>query len=238
MFNVIGNAFKFTKHGQIIFKINLVDKLLTFAVEDSGIGIAQKHIDMIFEPFSQVNDSINRKSEGVGLGLSISKNLVELMGGQITVNTQIGLGSTFTISIPYEEAQQSEVLGKVIHKETYLSILVAEDNKTNQVLIKAYLEKLNHKVTLANHGREVIDLFQRKKFDLVLMDIMMPVMDGLTAAEYIRDELLSDVPIYALTANVEQENKASCFKAGMNKVLTKPIKLEALQAALDGVYQR
>ena len=208
---------------------------LVFEVKDSGIGIAKKHLDLIFKPFSQVNDSINRKSEGVGLGLSISKNLLGIMGGDIRVDNQLGLGSTFTISIPFEEAHVSD---NVIYTQSALTILVAEDNKTNQVLIKAYLEKLNHKVTLANNGREAIDLFSRKKFDLVLMDIMMPEMDGLTAAECIRDKFVSDVPIYALTANAEKDNKASCFKVGMNKVLTKPIKFKELETALKGVFPR
>ncbi len=238
LFNVIGNAFKFTKHGQITLNVNLFNEQLIFDVKDSGIGIAKKNLELIFQPFSQVNDSINRKSEGVGLGLSISKNLLELMGGEITLETQLGLGSKFTISIPFKEAKDSENTHSVIQKQASLSILVAEDNKTNQVLIKAYLEKLNHKVTLANEGREAIELFKRKKFDLVLMDIMMPIMDGLSAAEYIRDELISDIPIYALTANAEKDNKASCFKVGMNKVLTKPIKFQALQEALSGVYPR
>ncbi len=238
LFNIMSNAFKYTTHGQINLNVVLQNEQLVFEVKDSGIGIAKKHLDLIFKPFSQVNDSINRKSEGVGLGLSISKNLLGIMGGDITVDTQLGLGSTFTISIPFEEAHTSDIVDNVIYTQSALAILVAEDNKTNQVLIKAYLEKLNHKVTLANHGREAIDLFSRKKFDLVLMDIMMPEMDGLTAAEYIRDELVSDVPIYALTANAEKDNKASCFKVGMNKVLTKPIKFQELEAALKGVFPR
>lgn len=238
LFNLLGNAFQFTYCGSITLDIKIEGDQIVIEVKDTGIGIAKKNIDMIFKPFSQVNDSINRETEGVGLGLSISKNLVELMGGKIVVDTQLGLGSSFKIYVPLKRAQISDVRKKPSKQQVSLSILVAEDNKTNQVLIKAYLEKLNHKVTIASDGSEAITLFKCKKFDLVLMDVMMPIMDGLSAAEHIRDKLMSDVPIYALTANAEKNNKVSCFKVGMNKVLTKPIKFEVLKNTLHGLYPR
>ena len=233
LFNIIGNAFKFTRSGRILLCVSIVDGKLNFTVQDSGVGIAKKDLVFIFQPFRQVNDGINRKNEGVGLGLSISKNLIELMGGSITVDTQLGLGSTFTILIPFAEAPISEMKPELSAEHPVLSILVAEDNKTNQVLIKAFLQKLNHKVTIANDGAEAIEFMKLKKFDLILMDIMMPTMDGLTATQYIRNELLSDIPIYALTANAATDDKASCFKVGINKVLTKPIKFETLKASLN-----
>lgn len=233
LFNIVGNALKFTKSGRITLKTSLINNMIVFEIADSGVGIAKKNLELIFQPFSQVNDSVNRTNEGVGLGLSISKNLIELMDGYLSVESQLGLGSTFKICIPFKAASNEEVKSITAKSRSSLSILVAEDNKTNQVLAKAFLEKLNHNVTLANNGSEALDLLKLKNFDLILMDIMMPVMDGLTATQHIRDKLLSDIPIYALTANAESNDKASCFKVGMNKVLTKPIKFEVLQAALN-----
>lgn len=235
LFNIIGNAFKYTRSGSISLRVNVENALLNFEVKDSGVGIAKKDLALIFQPFRQVNDGINRESEGVGLGLSISKNLIELMDGSIDVHTQLGLGSTFSISIPLNTALESEVEKVSLQNRSTLNILVAEDNKTNQLLIKAFLEKLNHKVTVANDGAEAIEFMQLKSFDLILMDIMMPTMDGLTATQHIRNELLSDIPIYALTANAATDDKASCFKVGMNKVLTKPIKFETLKASLNAL---
>ena len=233
LFNLIGNAFKFTHSGHIALCANIVDDKLKFTIEDSGVGIAKKDLSFIFQPFRQVNEGINRKNEGVGLGLSISKNLIELMGGSINVETQLGLGSTFTILLPFKEAIIDEIKPEFSSKQPVLSVLVAEDNKTNQVLIKAFLQKLNHKVTIANDGVEAIEFMKLKHFDLILMDIMMPTMDGLSATQHIRHELLSDIPIFALTANASTDDKASCFKVGVNKVLTKPIKFETLKASLS-----
>jgi len=235
LFNIIGNAFKYTRSGSISLRVYVENALLNFEVKDSGVGIAKKDLALIFQPFRQVSDGINRESEGVGLGLSISKNLIELMEGSIDVQTQLGLGSTFSISIPLDAALESQVKKVSLQDRSTLNVLVAEDNKTNQLLIKAFLEKLNHKVTIANDGAEAIEFMQLKSFDLILMDIMMPTMDGLTATQHIRNELLSDIPIYALTANAATDDKASCFKVGMNKVLTKPIKFETLKATLNAL---
>lgn len=235
LFNIIGNAFKYTRSGSISLRVYVENALLNFEVKDSGVGIAKKDLALIFQPFRQVSDGINRESEGVGLGLSISKNLIELMEGSIDVQTQLGLGSTFSISIPLDTALESQVKKVSLQDRSTLNVLVAEDNKTNQLLIKAFLEKLNHKVTIANDGAEAIEFMQLKSFDLILMDIMMPTMDGLTATQHIRNELLSDIPIYALTANAATDDKASCFKVGMNKVLTKPIKFETLKATLNAL---
>ena len=232
LFNLIGNAFKFTHSGHIALYVSIVDDNLKFTIEDSGVGIAKKDLVFIFQPFRQVNEGINRKNEGVGLGLSISKNLIELMDGSISVETQLGLGSKFTILLPFKEAAIDEIKPEFSSQQPELSVLVAEDNKTNQVLIKAFLQKLNHKVTIANDGVEAIEFMKLKHFDLILMDIMMPTMDGLTATQHIRNELLSDIPIFALTANASTDDKASCFKVGINKVLTKPIKFETLKTSL------
>ena len=119
-----------------------------------------------------------------------------------------------------------------------MTILVTEDNKTNQVLIKAFLEKLNHHVTLADNGQQAIDKIQLKHYDLVLMDMMMPVMDGITATKYIRNELNMALPILALTANASYQDKATCIEAGMNKVLTKPIRFHDLNRALRILFSQ
>lgn len=238
LFNILDNAFKFTKVGTVNFVADYTDQYLHFEISDTGQGISPSHIDSIYDAFKQHDYGVNRQIEGVGLGLSITKSLVDLMKGDIKVVSEQNVGTKFTIQIPYTVVSADT---KVVDEENTLepiAILVTEDNKTNQVLIKAFLEKLNHHVTLADHGQQAIEKLQQQHFDLVLMDMMMPVMDGITATKYIRDELKMTLPIVALTANASHQDKAICIDAGMNKVLTKPIRFHDLNRALRVLFSQ
>ncbi|WP_462180048.1 response regulator [Pseudoalteromonas gelatinilytica] len=238
LFNILDNAFKFTKVGTVNFRADFNDSHLFFEVADTGQGISQSQIETIYDAFKQHDYGVNRQVEGIGLGLSITKSLVDLMKGEIRVASAINIGTKFTIYIPYSVVADDQQA--IEHEQTLepMSILVTEDNKTNQVLIKAFLEKLNHHVTLADNGQQAIDKVQQQNFDLVLMDMMMPVMDGITATKYIRNELQMSLPIVALTANASHQDKATCLDAGMNKVLTKPIRFHDLNRALRILFSQ
>ena len=238
LFNILDNAFKFTKVGTVNFRADFNDTHLFFEVADTGQGISQSQIETIYDAFKQHDYGVNRQVEGIGLGLSITKSLVDLMKGEIRVASAINIGTKFTIYIPYSVVADDQQA--IEHEQTLepMSILVTEDNKTNQVLIKAFLEKLNHHVTLADNGQQAIDKVQQQNFDLVLMDMMMPVMDGITATKYIRNELQMSLPIVALTANASHQDKATCLDAGMNKVLTKPIRFHDLNRALRILFSQ
>ncbi|GGF00458.1 response regulator [Pseudoalteromonas gelatinilytica] len=238
LFNILDNAFKFTKVGTVNFRADFNDTHLLFEVADTGQGISQSQIETIYDAFKQHDYGVNRQVEGIGLGLSITKSLVDLMKGEIRVASAINIGTKFTIYIPYSVVADDQQA--IEHEQTLepMSILVTEDNKTNQVLIKAFLEKLNHHVTLADNGQQAIDKVQQQNFDLVLMDMMMPVMDGITATKYIRNELQMSLPIVALTANASHQDKATCLNAGMNKVLTKPIRFHDLNRALRILFSQ
>ncbi|MEI8645470.1 response regulator [Pseudoalteromonas sp. Hal040] len=238
LFNILDNAFKFTKVGTVNFRADFNDTHLLFEVADTGQGISQSQIETIYDAFKQHDYGVNRQVEGIGLGLSITKSLVDLMKGEIRVASAINIGTKFTIYIPYSVVADDQQA--IEHEQTLepMSILVTEDNKTNQVLIKAFLEKLNHHVTLADNGQQAIDKVQQQNFDLVLMDMMMPVMDGITATKYIRNELQMSLPIVALTANASHQDKATCLDAGMNKVLTKPIRFHDLNRALRILFSQ
>lgn len=236
LFNLLGNAFKFTSYGRVTLHVSVIENSVKIQISDTGIGIAEQDLSRLFKPFNQVSDSVKRKQQGVGLGLSITKKLIELMQGNITCSSLLGVGTTFTVSLPFEKVCIPEIENEIPVKQRTLSILVAEDNKPNQVLIEALLKKLNHKVTLTETGSEALNAIKANDFDLVLMDMMMPVMDGLTATKYIREEMSLTIPIFALTANAGQSDKVNCLNAGMNKVLTKPIRFIELSNAISSLY--
>lgn len=236
LFNLIGNAFKYTSYGKVTFKAWTKGNSLLLSIKDTGVGIDKESLQHIFEPFTQVGDSVKRKQQGVGLGLSITKKIVEAMKGEISCISKLGEGTTFTVVLPYENAKAHlQQTSQVCHVKQ-LDVLVAEDNPANQVLIKALLEKLGHKVTIAETGSDALNKAKNCTYDLVLMDMMMPVMDGLTATQYMRKEMALNVPIFALTANAGQEDKDKCLAVGMNKVLTKPIRFNILEQAISSIF--
>jgi signal transduction histidine kinase/CheY-like chemotaxis protein/HPt (histidine-containing phosphotransfer) domain-containing protein len=246
--NLLSNAVKFTDSGQVRVSVRgeplAADALLLhFEVADTGIGVPPDRIDRLFESFSQVDASTTRRYGGTGLGLAISKRLVELMGGAITVESTLGKGSTFRFSIRataargpvrvYPNRQQAPVDARMAEKYP-LHILVAEDIAVNQKLIVAILERMGYRPDVVANGQEALAAVARRRYDVVLMDVRMPEMDGLEATRRICETIPPPQRprIVAVTANAMQEDRAACAAAGMDDYLAKPLKPVDLKAAI------
>lgn len=230
--NLIGNAIKFTEKGYVKLLVrNDIEKNVQFRVSDTGIGINEGDKSRLFEEFSQADDSTTRKYGGTGLGLSISRSLVKLMKGEIECKKNDPDGSVFWFRIPLVTTRIKRAdQGSPIPKFTSTNVLVAEDSISNQVVVRALLEKQGCIVTIANNGKEAVKLASGASFDLVLMDVMMPEMDGIEATKEIRrlEDPGPHIPIIALTANVFSEDREKCLQAGMNDFVAKPIDAEKL----------
>jgi CheY-like chemotaxis protein len=213
---------------------------LRFAISDTGIGISDAARAKLFTRFTQADSSTTRKFGGSGLGLAISRQLVELMGGTIGVDSKEGTGSTFWFTIRCQASEapsEAEICGQdqpEARRTRSLRVLVAEDNATNQMLAKAMLAKLGHTVDIVADGRAAVAAVQSRVYDLVLMDVQMPEMDGPTATRIIRGLAgpVATIPIIALTANAMVGDRESYVAAGMSDYLSKPLTLRALKAAL------
>lgn len=238
--NLVNNASKFTKKGSIVIKASRVvgTQKIKFSVIDTGIGIPQESLSKLFKVFSQVDSSTTRLYGGSGLGLSICKNLVELMGGTIQVDSKIGSGSTFSFEAvlpPSETAPSLSAMDEVQKQTQVLKVLVVDDIEINRIIAREFLIKLGHEVEEASSGVEAIEALKEQSFDVVLMDCQMPEMDGFQATAYIRRlPLLKNVKIIALTASAMEEDIRKCFNAGMDDFLSKPLKLSRLAQALMG----
>lgn len=237
--NLLGNAVKFTDNGYVKLVVSLNKPLdykgndgIYFCVGDTGIGIPENKLETIFNSFQQSDTSTTRKFGGTGLGLTISKNFVEMQGGKMWVESKIGQGSRFQFIYPCEILEKKyEKIGS-IHEE-YLfepinkSVLLVEDNKLNQFVASQFLNKWNAKVDIANNGVEAVLQLSKRKYDIVLMDIQMPEMNGLDASKIIRSKnskvLQHDIPIIALTANAFNETRKEIEEAGMNGFVSKPL---------------
>ena len=245
LLNLIGNAVKFTPAGSVWVELGSKDlengKVeLSFSVADSGIGIPKEHLRAIFEPFRQVDGSATRSFGGTGLGLAIASRLVELMDGRISVESEVGRGSTFRIVLPALRAAAPvvEIGGShaLAQSARPLSILVAEDNPVNQKVAKALLRKRGHEVTVVDDGQLAVEIVGDRSFDLILMDIQMPRLDGWQATRQIRERERSSgrrTKIIGLTAHVMQEARDQCLEAGMDAVLVKPFEAAQLYAAIE-----
>ncbi|OAN17910.1 hybrid sensor histidine kinase/response regulator [Photobacterium jeanii] len=236
MFNLIGNAIKFTNEGSVTINAKVENGQLRVSVTDTGIGIAQDAQKNLFTPFSQADCSITRRYGGTGLGLAISQHLINKMNGNITLQSELGKGSCFTLHLPYSCCEIEANCEQADSKQTNdraLNILLAEDSHTNQLVAKLMLEKRGHKVSITNNGEEAIAEFENKPaaYDLILMDISMPVLDGLQATQELRSRG-HQVPIVALTANAMYSDKVMCEEAGMNDFIAKPIQASELEATL------
>ncbi|EKO3407508.1 response regulator [Vibrio fluvialis] len=247
LFNIIGNAIKFTHQGFVDVSLVTARDRLEIEVRDSGIGIDNERIEHLFSPFIQADTSITRNYGGTGLGLAITKHLVELMGGSIKVNSKLGEGSLFTISIPLESRSTSaanENAGQLSDTKTCDAldnskhILVVEDTKTNQMVIQLLLNRMGYNVTIANNGQHAIELIEKNRsFDLIFMDISMPIMDGIQATRILRSQRLT-TPIIALTAHSMNSDHQNCLAAGMNDIVLKPIRSKELQRISDRYLNR
>lgn len=238
-FNLISNALKFTQQGSVTIRLLATsdNHTLQAQIEDTGIGISHQAQQTLFQAFQQADSSITRQFGGTGLGLAICSHIVKAMQGSIWVESELGQGSRFCFDFHAKP-------GQALHKNTlsstdkvdfsHIKTLVVEDNPINQMLVVKYLEKLQIQPQTANNGLEAIEKLQQQNFDLVLMDMQMPKMDGLSATRFIRAlSHLHQPIILALTANAFQEDQKACFEAGMNGFLTKPITLNTLQNAIN-----
>ncbi|MFZ9335996.1 MAG: response regulator [Burkholderiaceae bacterium] len=250
LLNLVGNAMKFTERGSITIEVAPLPGLpgmgaaqqhLGFRIVDTGVGIPEDKLGRLFVPFSQADSSTARRYGGTGLGLAISKQLVEMMGGQIGVHSTPGQGSVFHFSVVLDAARAPETLPAALaplaRPIRALRVLVVEDHPINQQLAQRMLEKAGHEVHLALSGEEGIAQWRSLKPDLILMDMQMPVMDGLQATRAIRAEELASgrtehVPIIAMTANAFAEDRQMCLDAGMDGYLSKPVKPDVLNQAI------
>ncbi|WP_213177331.1 CHASE domain-containing protein [Croceicoccus gelatinilyticus] len=251
--NLVGNALKFTEKGEVRISASLRrgefdgSNDLRIVVQDTGVGIPKDRLERIFDKFSQADETTSRRYGGTGLGLPISAQLAELMGGSLCADSILGLGARFTLDLPFVEcnAQGSEsapLVGEGLcdsPQQQRLNILVAEDNPINQVLIKSMVEKSGHHCTVAKDGKEAVDATidaarKDKPYDMVLMDMQMPEMDGLEACAEIRKFGIGaeTLPIIAITANAYADDIQRCTDAGMQAHLAKPIRLEALRSII------
>ena len=246
LLNLLNNAFKFTEQGQVSlhFRQSTDEKSLRFfefSICDTGIGLDETSLGKLFQRFYQVDSGLSRKFSGVGLGLEISLSLARLLGGDIQVQSQPGQGSNFTVRLPLvshqphtvEAAPPSPPLSTTDNEK--LRILVAEDHPVNQKFLAFLLQRLGHQATFCENGEIALQTLDKEDFDVVLMDIHMPVMDGLTATRTIRSRSCrkARIPIIALTADVFKEARESAAAAGVNAFIPKPVQLQELQNALN-----
>jgi signal transduction histidine kinase/CheY-like chemotaxis protein len=251
--NLMSNAIKFTKEGEIKAKLSKIGNdtnrkneiEVLFEIEDTGIGIDQHKIDRLFKKFSQVDSSITRKYGGTGLGLVISRNLVELMHGKMWVESEPNKGSKFSftvkLTLPAQEIHENadyNTIQTVLNTNNQKNILLVDDSEDNRQLILLYLKNLPYNIETAENGEECITKAKNKQYDLILMDIQMPVMDGYTATKHIRswekeNNPAIKIPIIALTANAFKEHQERSFHAGCTTYLTKPISKKQLIETLN-----
>jgi signal transduction histidine kinase/ActR/RegA family two-component response regulator len=237
LMNLVGNAVKFTSSGQVSVEVAPAgDDVLRINVIDTGIGIAPDKLQAVFEPFTQADESHTRRFGGTGLGLTITRRLTHLMRGHACAESAIGKGSIFRVELPLPRCEppllDAETVGEPVRPLGPLHILVAEDNLINQKLVSALLKRQGWTMTFVANGQEACDLFQNTRFDVVLMDVQMPGMDGLQATRVIRkkESELARVPtpIIAVTAHASASDHQQCIAAGMNAVLTKPFNVALL----------
>jgi CheY-like chemotaxis protein len=250
MLNLVGNSVKFTDAGEVVARVEKHSgdgsgMRLRFSVSDTGAGIAADKLALIFDPFTQVDSTMTRRHGGTGLGLSISERLVSLLGGRLYVTSRPGEGSTFSFVIPVRAGDAARIPATPpVHvlrprSEGGLHCLVAEDNHVNQKLIQRMLERLGHRVTLTSNGKEALAAAQREIFDVILLDVQMPEMDGLETAGRIRRMEGAGgrerAAIVALTAHAMPGDRETCLEAGMDAYLSKPLRLEDLATTLDSL---
>ena len=236
LLNLLSNALKFTEQGGVTVRSWIEEEMLCFAVEDTGIGMSDEALGRLFQRFEQADGTISRRFGGTGLGLHISKTLAQMMRGDIEVSSEEGKGSCFVLRLPYEESDLSadpapcnRVPSRQALSQRFIGeVLVAEDTPELQMLERKVLESMGVTVTLAGNGEEALSLALEREFDLILMDMQMPVMDGLEATQSLRN-LGRTTPVVALTANVMQKHRDQFQQAGCDEFLSKPLDKQELQ---------
>jgi len=252
LINLANNAIKFTKNGTVKINISYLStegnrNKIGFKVIDDGIGIPDNEIHKLFKVFSQVDQTTQREFGGTGLGLAISKSLVKLMDGEIGVTSKHGVGSTFWFNLFFGKSNNTSSANAILNNSTNnvktnnskFNILLVEDNLINQKVATAIIKQLGHNITIAANGKIGLELYKQIDYDVVLMDIQMPIMDGFTATKEIRkwekDESRTPGVIIALTANALKEDKERCYDVGMNNFLSKPFKIKDIEKALNSL---
>ncbi len=251
--NLVSNAIKFTEKGHVLVQVGVAERtadevVLIYSVTDTGIGIPKERQEEIFDPFTQADSSTTRQYGGTGLGLAISSQLVAMMGGEIWLDSEPGEGATFTFTARFglggsqeregssPETATPQLAGPVLRQADELMVLLAEDNPVNQRLTTAILEREGCRVVLASDGREAVEAYQREDFDLIVMDVQMPNLDGYEATRKIRElekESGGHVPIVGLTAHAMKGDRERCLAAGMDDYLTKPFDPPVLMAIVE-----
>ncbi len=250
LINLLNNAVKFSEKGAVKIevsgrKLDASNHEIRFSVNDSGMGIPENWINLLFQPFTQIDSSTTRTYGGTGLGLAICKNLAEMMGGTIWVESQLGKGSTFYFTIVAPSATKMQAPSMVVdnkpkicpahYKPRTMRILLAEDNPVNQMMMQKMLNKLGYNADIASNGLEVLKFLEIQPYDLILMDIQMPEMDGFQATREIQKRWASeDRPkIIAITAYALEGDQERCLAAGMDNYISKPLRLDKLRAVLE-----
>lgn len=243
--NLTANALKFTEEGEVTVSVKKVDETadnysLRFSVKDTGIGIPEDKLETIFERFTQAEESTTRRFGGTGLGLSIVKQLIELHDAEIHVKSKQGRGSEFFFVLIYKKANNSGVAAKTLADNNLgkLKILLCEDNVLNQKLASSVIQNFGFELDIADNGEEGIDFLSKNKYDLVLMDLQMPVKDGYETTVYIRNKMNSNIPIIAMTAHSLPGEQERCYNAGMNGYVPKPFKQPVLLKAIKSVISK
>ncbi len=233
--NLVGNSIKFTEDGGVTIRIKCLEKKnnsinLRFSIDDTGIGIPADKTETIFESFKQADKDTARKYGGTGLGLSIVKKILDAQNGKIWIESEPGKGSSFIFDLTFEIPNTEKIIATTTityHQLNGVNILLAEDNMVNQLLANDLIAEWGAQIDIADNGEIAVNKFRQKKYDLILMDVQMPVVNGLEATEIIRkysDESISKIPIIAMTANAIKGDNEKCFSAGMNDYITKPFK--------------
>src|SRR3989339_282255 len=244
--NLVSNAVKFTSSGTITIIVNMLgdndqEVIIEFSVSDTGIGIAPDKISKIFENFQQASSGTSRLYGGTGLGLAIVKKLVEPQGGSISVKSKIDEGSTFSFVLSFQktnaEAELKTGIAELDTEIRNIKVLVVEDIALNQLLMKTLLDDFEFECDIAENGKIAIEKLQTKSYDIVLMDLQMPVMNGFEATEYIRKKMNSKIPIIALTADVTTVDLAKCKDVGMNDYIAKPVDERLLYSKIVGLVK-
>jgi CheY-like chemotaxis protein/HPt (histidine-containing phosphotransfer) domain-containing protein len=246
--NIVGNAIKFTPKGSIHVSANVIEQkqetiLLEIKIKDTGIGISKDKLDLIFERFSQAETDTTRKYGGTGLGLSITKSLIELQGGFITVNSKLGEGTEFVFQLPFIKVKGNKA-SKLIDiqaekvKTRNVKVLLVDDNEMNIKLGMAVLTEAGMKADTASNGLEALKYLKKNDYDVVLMDIQMPEMDGFQATKAIRNSLKSEIPIIAMTANALSGEREKCLAQGMNDYISKPYKPKDLIEKINTIASK
>jgi PAS domain S-box-containing protein len=247
LLNICGNAIKFTEKGQVHISVTPVSpvidqvQMIRFTITDSGIGIPADKIDKIFERFVQASDSTTRLFGGTGLGLSIVKSLVQILEGTINVESVFGTGTTFILDFPFKVITDFTAIGEenssnfVSEQIGDIRVLAAEDNLLNQKLLTAIFDRLSIDLTIVNNGQEAIDALEANTYDLVLMDIQMPVMDGYTAIKKIRNSISQTIPIITMTAHAMVGEKDECLSIGANSYISKPFRENELLRTISNL---